>query len=213
MRLLVVMLALALPAAAKAAPPSPDMTVFGQALNEPLSLPECEKKVQSWQGPKGKPMYGSTTDNVSDAPCWQTYTPYAESPEAFNPDGTVTLLFPRAMRPVIMATDKAKIRLREGRVIAVELDPGGVDRQAVVAAALIEKYGKPHKLRKGKVQNRMGATFAAAQAEWNFPTLHVEYDPIAGSTLDEGSLTIKTEAAYRVDEQQAEDKKAARKKL
>ena len=174
MRLLVAMLALTLPAVTLAAPPAPDMTVFGQALNKPLSLPECEKATHSWQGPNGKPIYNVSVDMDTVTPCWQTYTPYAGYPEPLNPNGEVTLLFSRATRPALMATDKAILRLHEGRVIAVELDPGGVDRQEAVAAALIEKYGKPHTLRKGKVQNRMGASFAAAQAEWKFSGLHVE---------------------------------------
>lgn len=206
----VFMLALFIHAAASAAPPVPDMTVFGQVLGQPLSLPECGRKLDSWQKAGDPARYAFGNRNPT---CWQTNTPYAGVPDPFDLNGTVTLVFPRAERPAVMGTDNAKLRLRDGRVIAVELDPGGIDRQEVVAAALIEKYGKPHSLRKVKVQNRMGAIFAAAQAEWKFPGLRIEYDPVAGSTLDEGSLTIKTESAYRTDEQEADDKKAARKKL
>jgi len=210
MRLVVVLLLSSCSLASFAASPRPDMAVFGQVLNEPLSLPECEKRKESWEKPDAVPKrYAIGNKNPT---CWQTFTPYAETPEPFDPNGSVTLVFPSPERPAVMGTDKTKLRLQDGRVVAVEMDTGGIDRQETVARALLEKYGKPHSLERTTVRNRMGATFAVGRATWTFPGLHVFFDPV-GDTLDEGSLTIKTDTAYRADEQKSEDKKAARKKL
>lgn len=89
---------------------------------------------------------------------------------------------------------------------------GGIRRQETVASALVEKYGKPHHIERTNLQNRMGAKFTATSMVWSFRGLHVEFDPV-GETLDDGSVTIKSEAAILADKQKQDEGTTARKKL
>lgn len=210
MRIVVLLMVSVLSSNAGAQPRAADTTVFGQVLDEELALPECEKKVHSWQGSNSKPTYGVVGSHRE--PCWQTHVPYAGYPETLNPDGEITLVFPRSARPLVMGTDRATLRLHKGRVIAVEVDTGGVDRQDIVAQALLEKYGKPHRLNRTTVRNRAGVAFPISQAAWSFSTFEVVFDPVR-NTLDDGRLLIRTATAIRLDSEQAASDKAAKKKL
>ena len=200
-------------------PRKPDMTVFGQALNEPLSIPECPKNAEPppFSAPGTKPTYklGELT-----SACYRTRAPVAPdlenwaSAEALDPNGRVWVVFPAAERPSVLGPKAAAVlmRLLDGRVVSAEWDMGGIDRQERVAQALTEKYGRPTKAESRSVQNRMGATFKAVRASWRFPGLQVEFDPV-GSTLDDGAVTIRTDAAQRLEDQRREDQKAASRKL
>lgn len=199
-------------------PRKPDMTVFGQALNEPLSIPECPRHPDGYRftTPGNLPPY---TDGDVSVVCYRQLPVTPGQPGwkhtiPMDPNGVAWVQFPPAERPVVMGPNAGgvKLRLLDGRVVSAEWDMGGIDRQERVAQALTEKYGRPTKVESGSVQNRMGATFKAVRASWRFPGLQVEFDPV-GSTLDDGAVDVRTDAAQRLEDQRREDQKAARRKL
>ena len=113
-------------------------------------------------------------------------------------NGTVTIARESArMNLVISSTGVV-------RRINLTLSPAVFD---VIAPLLVEKFGPPEKIKRGEVQNRMGAKFDQVEYYWQNSTGHqVIYEKYAGS-LDSTTLNFST----REDREKLQVPKASRK--
>jgi hypothetical protein len=138
---------------------SPDMTVFGIALGQPLTIPECKRNNQG-----GYEMFHIKTMCALRKDASKVF------------DGTdIDIWFPSDKAPDIVREEHFTVWVLQGKVEGVLFATSGVDDQKQVLAQLITKYGNPHELKKRILQNAFGAQYEGYNASWSFPDLYISF--------------------------------------
>jgi hypothetical protein len=156
-----------------------DRTVFGIALGEKFSIPECERN-------KYLDSYDSLP--VDDKVCFEKIG--SPSSEIGEP-GIVHVRFPHSQAPLIIEGREMTVILLDGNPECIEFLTAGISNAEMVMEKLKEKYGEPSALVPKKVQNRFGATFDAFDAVWNLQDLFVSFQSATGF-IDSGIVKIDT---------------------
>lgn len=131
-------------------------TVFGLALDQPISIEEC-------------PTYGSMTlrySAVVKEPCLQNQD--GPSTNGALKNGYFRLVFPVVGKPSIIGSHP-RVLLVEGQFVRIDFDTRGVVDQFIVMDALTAKFGKPAKSSVEKVTAVSGASFDSIYAAWEKP--------------------------------------------
>lgn len=151
------MLTIMVAAATTAAP----VSVYGIAIDQPLTVPMCAveplgdgdlAKYKSNARPKSGACWGHKLENRIGTPLT---------------DGVVYVLFDfwEPMDPMI--SNRIEVQILGGKVQYLRFETGGLKTQAVDAANLIAKFGKPFKMDRLPLQNGFGAKFEALKVDWN----------------------------------------------
>jgi hypothetical protein len=149
---------------------SADMSVFGIELGKPLVLPKCSSD----------PLVGNKKMCVRNY--WQEFRLYDKKVRIISFGKEV---FPAYTRGALIPLEI------DGNVEGIEIQSGGVSDQESMYQALCAKYGKPTKVEKTVVKNRIGAFFDAIDAEWTIGNVYVVMWGVFGA-LNEGRCTIDT---------------------
>lgn len=165
---------------------SPDSSVFGIPLAVPITVPECARD---------KDRYEIFPKNV----CYKRWTVYTynkkyDSKNPAPPLGngeSLMISFPYAEKPSIMSGSDMMATVLDGKIEGVGFNTYGISSDDEALEKLSAKYGEPKSLIKNKVQNRMGASYDAFVAFWEFPDLFVTFESVATS-LDSGLVNIST---------------------
>jgi hypothetical protein len=165
---------------------STDSSVFGIPLAVPITIPECAKD---------KDRYEVLLKNV----CYQRWTvyTYGKKYDSKNPAPTLgngeslMISFPYSEKPSIMKGFEMMATVLDGKIEGVGFNTYGISSDDEALEKLKAKYGEPKSLIKNKVQNRMGASYDAFVAFWEFPDLYVTFESVATS-LDSGLVNIST---------------------
>lgn len=169
-------------------------SVFGYQIGKPLDLPECSVQLATPQGDK---IYFASQQTT----CLEAQPNHGET-------WRTVLHFSEKDAPAFVKDRRASPVLSHGVLIGLDFSTYGIQYQSTVFAELTEKYGKPIKLVKSKLQNGFGAKFESIHAQWLQKTgLKVTFDG-ADVALDEGSVSIDTpaSAAARTGWEQASHK-------
>jgi hypothetical protein len=153
------------------------MTVFGLALGQDFSLPECKKSSYG---------YSIATDYV----CYERLFGKEKLSHPIVTE-TVMVRFPISESPSIAKGGVINVRIIDGKLEGIAFNTMGTRDADVVLGKLKEKYGEPKVFIPKTVQNRLGASFDAFDAAWSRPDLQVLFQSVS-SSLDSGLVTIDT---------------------
>ena len=175
-------------------PATPDRTVFGIAIGEPLNIPECSK-------------YGFDLLHIP-GPCAKSWGTIKETGEV-----KMTVWFPTNQTPsIVKSFPPVQISVLEGKVEYLFFSTRGISSQEDDLAQLKAKYGRPHKIDRPRMQNALGAEFGAYRASWTFPGLLVQFEGTTGS-IDEGRVKVITPRYKAIVEEWSKKKEEGRPKL
>lgn len=153
-----------------------NILVFGFELGKPLIAPECAFRMVG-----NLKLYESLSIDqcVEDAKI-KTHEPTESALVRLGKDSS-----PLFMKGLFRAY------LKDGVFVGASFSTFGIHTQNSTFDALKEKYGKPTKLTKIKMQNSAGATFDVIFAEWKNKTVHVSFKGV-DEQIDLGSVDIST---------------------
>jgi hypothetical protein len=172
-------------------------TVFGLALGQPVTLPECVK---------GPPPLSQYADE-QPVTCQKVFREYQPRPWEEQ-----SVEFPRSARPEISSSSIIGTRIQDGRLIGIEVDTSGLATQDSVLKQLSAKFGEPRNVTKIPSQTLAGAKSNALIAEWQQPDVYVRYES-AIFRIDRGKVFILNPAGKRADDEYNAKKKAERTPL
>jgi len=162
--------------------PASDMTVFGLTLGEPLSIPECPKS-------------GDTSYKSSATVCYRL--------NAFDGDKLDDvnryIIFPFNDSPSISKFNVVPALVLDGKLEGIGFNTNGTQNDEAVLEKLKEKYGEPTTIKRGTVQNRLGATFNKFTAIWLFSNLYVGFQSVT-TKIDSGLVNIDTTKGFNYRE-------------
>lgn len=181
------------PSIAKAREAHVDTTVYGLQVGEPLRLPTCP----SGTGRPGAAPVPATCFYEEDALS-------RDLGEIFGGDANEPVRDPHETWRTVYVRNGPRLfaLLYDGLLATVHLDTGGINDDPGVSKELRQKYGPPTVVKPITYTPRIGNALKADDLEWRLPGLHVEYSAALkkGTTVisvDGGSVTIETEAAYQ----------------
>lgn len=173
-------------------------TVFGLALGQPVTLPECAK---------GPPPLSQYADEQA-VTCQEFFREY-QPPRPWEEHA---IEFPRSARPEISSSSIIGTRILNGRLIGVEVDTSGLATQESVLKQLSAKFGGPGKVTKVPSQTLGGAKSDALIAEWQRPDVYVRYES-GIFRIDRGKVFILDPVGKRAEDEYNAKKKAERTPL
>lgn len=168
------------------------VTIFGQEIGSPLSLPECPKVTRKVGGKKQEVV---ASENEITSICYVG---------AVAPTSVVVILIPDGKRPAYIrrgyGSDAVNIRafIIEGTVQGIDFNTayGEQEQKDALFSDLEVKFGKPTNAIPREWQNDNGAKYTRYEYEWNSPTHNValKEKTIYGSFVN-GMVTIYTPKA------------------
>ena len=157
----------------------PPITVFNILLDRPFTVPEC-----SADAPAGKVEV-----------CWM-YTFKGLTDD----DARAFRLLRFAEVPSIGTQITAHVE--KGTLVSFTIQTSGIATQDYTLRELTEKFGKPTLLKREPVQNAMGAQFVVVRAQWDKPSVYVQFDADgtddggSGGSIDQGWISITTHGRH-----------------
>jgi len=176
----------------KAQPVAKDLTIFGNKLGEPLSVPECPREVVK----KGVGKYLSNVTSI----CWRHYNDEGDKYESKGVSHGYQkwLVLPSSEAPIYSTTNKYFIYVIDGRFEGINIGTLGYRTQNRVYQDLTAKYGEPSELTRKTVRNIYGASFELYKAIWSLENLSVLFEVW---DLEFGPVEIRTKVAKDFDEE------------
>jgi len=158
-----------------------DKTVFGIPLGEKFTTPECSKQKL------GKTLVYKT---FSDTVCFKRLS---EKMQDTGPiiNESVIISFSTKESPQIIKGFEILGLVMEGNLEGIGFNTTGISSADVVLGKLKEKYGRTTSFVPKKMTNRLGNSFDAFDATWDFDDLFVRFQSVT-SSLDSGLVNIDT---------------------
>jgi hypothetical protein len=158
---------------------STEKSLFGIALGQPLTLPECPRHpnirgydhvLTDWSG-----LCADLQERVK------------------HPWGTEELhvWFPFKATPAYVRREAFWVQLMGGKVASIRFATCGERCQQAALSALEAKFGPPQSTKRRRLANRMGATFTSQDAAWNLGGTTVVFTGIADD-VDWGEVEAST---------------------
>ena len=172
--------------------PARPMVLLGIAMNQPLALPECEKKSLQFFG-TDDPSLAIYNGSV---PCFVRYEQSAaaeaktdaEADPVFRSRRNFSIKFPNGSEPLYV--QEVSVSTLHGRVAEIDIRTTGETGQQDALADLKRKFGDPMSANTSMLQNGFGAQFQGINAFWNVQGVTVELDGI-GASRDKGSIRAR----------------------
>lgn len=153
-------------------------SLYGLEINSKVQLPECTKR-ENYSGP-ALLAYAST--NSSTPSCIK---------KTSNDSADVHI-----QGITISKNNQFTVFFRNELIDRIDFYTYGTEDQEEVFEKLSSKFGKPRKISRPRVQNRMGATFRVLDAEWRIGTSYLNFTTNTGS-LDGGQVQLLSYSAFR----------------
>lgn len=163
------------------------LALFGIPFAAPLSIQECQTRMESDILSREK---GATRLNyVHTSPETACYTQALKDIGKPLSDGEISIRFPITEQPLM---GRVTGRVVGGNLEMVTIHTRGIRTQDMVFNDLVQKFGEPSTLSRPSMQNRMGATFQTIDAVWNLENGVQAVFVSTITSLDEGIVMIMT---------------------
>jgi hypothetical protein len=186
------------PSIAKAKAAKVDISAFGMQLGQPLDLPTCQDSFTQMDrrmcvyDPRSGPN-GAMLDFLSSI--------IPNAVPAADPN-IMQVRIDQDHCPGWVANNcGAQVLMHDGVLVAIAVATGGRNVENAVNAELKAKYGPPTSVNTGTITKNGSDAFGIKDPEWALPGLHVEYQVVNHTDLDnvnafQGWLRVATESAY-----------------
>lgn len=172
-----------------AAPVDDIHTVFGIALGQPVTVPECRRERNYFDG-----------YSLDEKNCYKRPANFRDCSVISSGHATIELRVSEL--PIWIKSPSIGVRVINGNIETIKIKTRGIDYQEDIFAALTKKYGKPSYTQKANVKNKLGASFESMNATWKVGDVSIMFLGVAG-LIDEGHIEISTkigEAASDADD-------------
>ncbi|WP_143131757.1 hypothetical protein [Paraburkholderia aspalathi] len=155
----------------------PALTVFGIAIGQPVTMPEC-------------PHVGLSVQALPTGPCYHL-NDGKTGPITAAAQGAEILFAPGNL-PALSRGSSVGAMLLDEKIEMLTIWTSGNEHKDADLQSLTEKFGRPQSLENVPWQNGYGAHFESVEAVWTLTGGAKVYYGSADSDLDHGSVSVRS---------------------